>query len=71
MPGGPIAWKLLGTGAALALGAGAGLRLAARRFRGGDDSSLSPIAALGAGLMVLVGLGVMFVSLDLWGNLGR
>ena len=71
MPGGPIAWELFGTGAALALGGGAGLWLAARRFRGGDGSSLSPIVALWVGLVALVGFGVMFVSLDLWGNLGR
>ena len=66
-----ISWNLLMPGAAIASVGLVGLWLAAQRFRGGGGSSLSPIVALGAALVVLAGLGVMFVSLNLWGTLGR
>jgi len=70
MPGGPIYWFGFSVGAAIAIVAAGGLWLAVHRFRGGDGSSLSPIAALGSGLVMLLGLFGMFISLNLWGNLG-
>jgi hypothetical protein len=49
----------------IAIVAAGGLWLAVHRFRGGDGSLLSPIATLGSGLVLLVGLGEMFVALNL------
>lgn len=70
LPGGPVAWSLFWASAALAFAGAGGLVLAVGRSHQNSDESLSPIAALGSVLVLLVGLVAMFIYLNLWGNLG-
>ncbi|MBT5773844.1 MAG: hypothetical protein HOH95_05655 [Dehalococcoidia bacterium] len=70
MPGGPVAWSLFWMSALISLGGAVGVLLAFRRFQRNGGESLSPIAALGSVLVLLMGFFGMLISLNLWGNLG-